>query len=578
MITTKKLLSIFNKREKRNFLFLFILMVLAAVFETIGIGLIVPFVSIVTDPLKIHEIVVLSKIYEFFQFHSTTVFLIFATICLMLVFVGKNLYLILFYYLQYRFLFNQQVLKSQQLLKVYLTKPYEFHIQRNSSDLLRNVNSEVSRAFNQVIIPGFVVATEILVLVCILTLLFILQPLATLFSLLILGISVSLFLKKFRTKISVLGGIQQNANSQMIKWINQGLGASKEVKVSGKEEFFINAFTEHSKLFANSQCQYQLLYQVPRMFIETIVVATILLMMLLIILRGNDTPTLLSIIALFALAAFRLMPSITRLVSAVTMIKYNYPALEVIYEDLIDKSIVENNSNINIIQQQLNKKEFKHSIKLENIYYRYPNQTTYNISDISLEIPIGKSVAFIGKSGAGKTTIVDLILGLLEPDKGKILVDGKELKEQYTLWQQKIGYIPQSVNLLDDSIRRNVAFGINNDKINDELVWQALKDAQMKEFVENLPDGLDTFVGERGVRLSGGQRQRIGIARALYHDPEIIFLDEATAALDNETEKEIMKAIDGLKGQKTIIIIAHRLSTIENCDIVYELHEGELNH
>ena len=222
------------------------------------------------------------------------------------------------------------------------------------------------------------------------------------------------------------------------------------------------------------------------------------------------------------------------------------------------------------------KRTFNDSIRLTDVSFRYPNQMEYSIKDISLTIPIGQSVAFIGESGAGKTTLVDIILGILQPEKGNVLVDGKNLHDLKSLWQQKIGYIPQSIFLSDDSIRGNVAFGIENEQIDDEAVWKALEQAQLKEFIEALPDQLETSVGERGIRLSGGQRQRIGIARALYHNPEILFMDEATSALDNETEKEIMKAIDGLKGEKTLIIIAHRLTTIENCDTVFKINNGKL--
>lgn len=579
MVTIKKFLMLFNRREKRNLLFLFSLMLIAAFVETVGLGLIVPFVGIVTNPGIIQEQAILSYVYELLGFQSINSFLIFATISLILVFLGKNLFLLMYYYLQYRFINNQRVKKSQRLLRVYLTKPYEFHLQRNTADLLRNINSEVNRVFSDIMIPAFLLATEILVITFILILLLMIEPLVTILSALLLGTSVAAFFKVFRKKISTLGKVQQQSNGQMIKWINQGLGASKEVKVSGKENFFIQAFTKQIQQFANTERFYQMLNQAPRMFIETIVVAIILGIMLLIILRGGDMSRLLSTMALFAMAAFRLMPSINRIANSLTTIKYNYPALDVIYEDLISNEQEEmmGNASVNLDQyQDLSARAFDRAIKLENVYYLYPNQSEYNISNVSLRIPIGKSVAFIGESGAGKTTIVDMILGLLKPEKGKVLADGKELKDQMPLWKKKIGYIPQTIYLSDDSIRRNVAFGIGDADIDEEAIWRAIEDAQLKEFIEKMPEGLDTYVGERGVRLSGGQRQRIGIARALYHNPEILFLDEATSALDNDTEKEIMKAIDGLKGKKTLIIIAHRLSTIENCDIVFRMKDGQL--
>ena len=579
MLTIKKLFKLFNKREKRNVLYLFLLMLLAAFLETVGIGLVVPFISIVTNPNIIEEQEILLFIYELFEFQSTNAFLIAATISLILFFIVKNLYLLMYYYFQYRFINNQRVKKSQKLLKVYLIKPYEFHLQRNTAELLRNIHDEVNRVFEYILVPYFLFISETSVVLFVASLLIIMEPMATILSALLLGTSVTIFFKLFRKKISTLGKIQQQADGQMIKWINQGLGANKEVKVSGKEHFFIKSFTEQSQLYANTRRFYQILEQVPRMFIETIVVTTILIIMLFIILRGGDMTTLLSTMGLFAMAAFRLMPSINRMVSAVTSIKYNYPALDIIYEDLLvneeNELLVNKNINLNK-QQNVIKRTFHRGIKLENVFYRYPNQLEYNIYDVSLEIPVGKSVAFVGPSGAGKTTIVDIILGLLNPEKGRVLVDGKELKEQLTLWQKKIGYIPQSIYLSDDSIRRNVAFGMDDKEIDDDAVWRALRDAEMKEFIEKMPEGLDTFVGERGVRLSGGQQQRIGIARALYHNPEILFLDEATSALDTDTEKEIMKAIDGLKGEKTLIIIAHRLSTIENCDMVFQMQNGKI--
>lgn len=554
------------------------MMVIAALFETIGIGLIVPFVGIATDPQMIHDQYILNFLYSMLNFQSTNSFLMFATICLMLVFVFKNIYLVFFYYLQYRFVYNQQVRHSQSLFQAYLTKPYTFHLQKNTAELLRNVNNEVPRVFNSILIPGFLLLTELIVITCIVTLLLFIAPKATLFSALLLTISVTVFFKLFRNKISKLGEVQQFAQGQMIKWINQGLGASKEVKVSGKERFFIQNYLYHSENYAYSIRFYQLLNQVPRMFIEIIVVSTILLMMLLIILQGSDMTTLLSTMALFAMAAFRLMPSINRIVNSLASIRYNYLALEVIYKDLYKNK---NASIINLHNESWknddSKKAFHHSIELKNVFYRYPNQNQYSINGISLTIPIGQSVAFIGPSGAGKTTLVDLILGLLKPESGKILIDDKEFLKQYPTWQKKIGYIPQTIYLSDDSIRKNVAFGIDETAINDETVWRALENAQLKSFVEQLPNQLNTFVGERGVRLSGGQRQRIGIARALYHNPEILFLDEATSALDTTTEKEIMNEVNALKGQKTIIIIAHRISTIEKCDIVFTIINGELS-
>ncbi len=573
-----KVLSLFNKKEKRKLIILFFMMILAALFETIGIGLIVPFVGIVTNPSMIEEQPVLSNLYNFFNFNSTSTFIIFAVIILLTIYVFKNLYLLLFQYTQFRIILNQQVKLSKELFKEYLTKPYTFHLQRNTADLLRNVNGEVSRVFQGIVISSFQLITEILVTSCILLLLFLAAPQATFTASILLGGSVMVFFKSFRKKITYLGKEQQTVSGLMIKWVNQGLGASKEVKVSGNEKFFINSYGYQSQIKANNSRYMKMLEQVPRLFIETLLVSVVLITMLIIVFQNRSTSELISTMALFAMAAFRLMPSITRVVALITTIKYSQPALSVVYNDLFlnkEKKEVETKSPHNLISNN-DAKTFYDSIKLKNVSFRYPNQENYSVKEASLTIPIGQSVAFIGESGAGKTTIVDIILGLFTPEKGQVMVDGINLEEQKSIWQKKIGYIPQSIFLSDDTIRGNIAFGIDNNDIDETAVWRALEQAQLKEFVEALPNRLDTSVGERGVRLSGGQRQRIGIARALYHNPEILFMDEATSALDNETEKEIMKAIDELKGDKTLIIIAHRLSTIENCDIVYRMNNGKV--
>ncbi|WP_390216823.1 ABC transporter ATP-binding protein [Halobacillus campisalis] len=568
---------LFDKKEKRKFLILFAMMIVAAIFETVGIGLIVPFVTIATNPEQIHDQAVFSYVSELFNLQTYNSFIILAVGVLLFVFVIKNLYLLLFQYSQFRIILNQQVKLSSQLFQEYLKKPYTFHLQRNTADLLRNVNSEVPKVFQGIILAGFQLFTELLVITCILILLLLTSPIATLTAFTLLGGSVFIFFKLFRKKISSLGKEQQKVSGTMIKWVNQGLGASKVVKVSGKENFFIKAYTGQSQIKANNSRYMKLLEQVPRLFIETLLVSVVLITMVIIVIQGKNTTELISTMALFAMAAFRLMPSITRVVAMITTIRYSQPALSVIYEDLFsekDEHSISLDTQSGIINKE--EKAFKDSIQLKNVTYRYPGQDILSVKDVTLNIPIGTSVAFVGESGAGKTTLVDIILGLLKPEQGQVTIDGKKLTDQKRLWQQRIGYIPQSIYLSDDTIRGNIAFGVEEESIDDKEVWRALEQAHLKQFVKSLPEQLNTQVGENGVRLSGGQRQRIGIARALYHNPEILFLDEATSALDNGTEKEIMKAIDSLKGDMTLIIIAHRLSTIKNCDIVFEFNNGKL--
>ncbi|WP_204412447.1 ABC transporter ATP-binding protein [Bacillus tianshenii] len=574
----RKIMDLFNKSEKKKLMILLLMMIIAAIFETIGIGMVVPFVGIVTNPSIIQDQDILSYIYSTFNFSSTTTFVLFSVVMLLTIFIMKNLYLLFFNYMQYRVILNQQVKLQRELFNEYLTKPYTFHLNRNTSTLLRNVNGEVSKVFQGIVLSGFQLLTEALVIIFILALLVVTSPVATITASILLGGSVLVFFRLFRKKISHLGKEQQKVSGTIIKWVNQGLGASKEVKVSGKEAFFIDSYTKQSFIKVKNSRYMKMLEVVPRLFIETLLVSIVLITMLVIILQGTGTTQLVSTMALFAMAAFRIMPSINRVVALITTIKYSQPALDVVYEDLfLNKDpLMKSEAGTKLLSNKIDQKTFSDSIRLDDVSFRYPNQEEFSVKDVSLTIPIGQSVAFIGESGAGKTTIIDIILGLLHPEKGKVLVDGTDLHKQISIWQKKIGYIPQSIFLSDDTIRGNVAFGVGNKDIDDKEVWRALEQAQLKEFVLSLPDKLDTTVGERGVRLSGGQRQRIGIARALYHNPEILFMDEATSALDNETEKEIMKAIDGLKGDKTLIIIAHRLSTIKNCEIVYKINNGKL--
>ncbi|WP_246031864.1 ABC transporter ATP-binding protein [Salibacterium salarium] len=578
MDTMRKLRELFDKTTQKKFIGLFGMMIVAALLETLGIGLIVPFVGIVTNPSSINDNAILSTIYNTLGFESTSAFLITATIVLLGVFVLKNAYLVLFNHLQFKVIFNEQVTTSKRLLNAYLKLPYTYHLEKNSSELVRNTNTEVQRVFRQVIVPSMLILTETVVVISVLCLLLVMAPIPTLISGVVLGGSVALFFRIFRKKLSSAAKSLQTAQGQMIKWVNQGLGAGKEVKVSGKEQFFVDAYTEQSTEFAEATRFHELMKKIPRFFIETIVVGAILLMVLIIMLQTSDLATLLSTISLFAMAAFRLMPSINRMTSAMTTVRQGKPALDVIHHDLIIEKVENKADEGEREERSMKDKAFETSIDANNVSFRYPNTTEDAIQNVSLSIPIGKSVAFVGPSGSGKTTMADIMLGVLYPHTGTITIDGDNIQDIRSLWQKNIGYIPQAIFLSDDSIRRNVAFGRYKEDIDDVEVWRALRQANLADFIQSLPNGIDTFVGERGVRLSGGQRQRIGIARALYHDPEILFLDEATSALDNDTEKEIMKAIDGLKGEKTLIIIAHRLTTIEKCDFVYKMEQGSASY
>ena len=483
------------------------------------------------------------------------------------------------YYYQNKFTFNLQVNLSKKLFESYLRKPYTFHLQINTSILLRNINSETTRVCQLILTPILILLSEILVILGIIILLIFIEPLSTLVILVVLGGSLGLFFKFFRKKIKIFGEKLQYYLGGMFKWVNQGLGAKKEVKTYRREKFFVDSYTRNSEGFAKSARFHEMMNRLPRLFIETLIMTSMILVVIIIILQNNDISKIIPTLALFAFAAIRLIPSMNRIGENINNIIHTKPALDVIYKDIV--SLEEKSASIKVKKQKIKQNKYAHkrftkSIDFINVSYHYPGTKEYVLKNISLSIPIGKSVAFFGPSGIGKTTIADILLGLLPPDKGKIIADDMNIHENLSIWSKKVGYIPQFLYLCDDTIRRNVAFGIKDNDIDDTIVWEVLAKAQLKKYIEKLPKKLDTIVGELGIRLSGGQRQRIGIARAIYHNPEILVLDEATSSLDKKTEIKVMDAVYKLHGQKTIIIISHNINTIDRCDIIFNIKNGSL--
>ena len=354
----------------------------------------------------------------------------------------------------------------------------------------------------------------------------------------------------------------------------EALGGIKEIKVLNRERVFVEEYNEEYKDYAESNRRFKVYSMIPKPVMETISISGLLLIVCIKVALGADAASFIPTISVFAMAAFRMLPSANRMAEYLSRIMFSKPAIDAIYHDLKEiESLLENMK----AAEDTADITFEKEITVQKISFHYPNTEKNVFSDASLVIPKNKSVAFIGPSGQGKTTMADIILGLLEPQKGEVLVDGVNIRKGIHAWNRKLGYIPQTISLLDASIRDNILFGIGKDKIDENRLGEAVKEAQLKEFIDTLEEGLDTVIGEGGVRLSGGQRQRIGIARALYHNPEVLVLDEATSALDNDTEAAVMEAIDYLAGSKTLIIIAHRLSTIRNCDLVYRIEGGEVS-
>ena len=570
---------------------IFLLILVGALLETFVVGIFYPYISVLKRPEIIYEHKMLHRIYSIIGFTSTKEFLIFASAGLIFSYLLKNAYQVFSIFVQARFVFSKQVSFSRALFSTYMQLPYTFHLQRNTAEILHKINVVIPVLFSGFLLQTIMFIVEIITMISILCLLIVLKPLPSTLAVGMLGAATFAFYRMTRKKISEFGKLRQHHGEQMMQWVNQGLGGIKETKILGREDFFSSAYNRNCNGYAHAERFMHLINQIPRPFLETICIISMLSITLLIITQNKDIQSIIPTLSLFAVAAFRIIPSMGRIFSSATVIRYNSYSLDLVYKDLtlLDKHSNSNKREVTdsatnaAIDSEITTDSYRQQgisfdtvIELRDVCYRYPNAKKLSLNGVSLTIPKHSSIGFVGYTGAGKTTIVDIIIGLLEPVKGDVLVDGKNIRNNLPSWQCQIGYIPQNIYLSDDTIRRNIAFGLPDEQINDDQIWSVLASAQLESFVNSLPGRLDTLVGERGVRLSGGQRQRIGIARALYHNPEVLVMDEGTASLDNETEWEIMEAVKRLSGKKTLIIIAHRLSTVKNCDQLYFMREGEV--
>jgi ATP-binding cassette, subfamily B, bacterial PglK len=552
-----------------------LLMLIGGAIETLGIGIIMPFVSLLNNPTQLSKINKNSNfLYQFIPDNiSTQLLLIWICVGLILIYILKNVLLSLITFWQYEFICKNQIGLSNRLFRGYLYAPYTFHLQRNTADIVANIISEVGQVFSGVLMPAMILLTELIVVTFVFVLLVFIEPFSSILALIVLSIAIISFNLLIRGKINQLGLIRQRHFSQIVKTVNQSLGGIKETKVLGRENLFLQIFSYNLSKSSYADMFSSYARQTPSLFIETIILISVILIVLLTIVQGKSSQSVFPLLSLFAIAALRIMPSAKRISSTLPLITYYKHSVDAIYNEIkiLEKKPIKKFFEVN--QESLS---FQKTIELKNIAYKYPNAKVEALQNIDLTIRKGTSTAFVGSSGAGKTTIVDILLGLLTPCKGKVLIDGQDIQSHLRSWQHQIGYIPQKIYLSDENIRQNVAFGLPESDINNNQVWAALEAAQLDQFIKGLPDKLDTMVGERGVRLSGGQQQRIGIARALYHNPNVLVMDEATAALDNTTEQEFIKALDRLTGEKTLIIIAHRLTTIKKCDHIYLLESGQV--
>lgn len=582
----KQLLYIFSTREKLEIVLLFIAAIIGSLMECLGVGIFMPFVNVLMDTDSIQQTWYLRYFYEVFHFASTENFLVALTFCIIAIFVIKNLYLIAEKYAIYFFSFNMQRNISTRLLHAYMNEPYTFHLNKNISVLQRSMQEDAG-LFSNAVIHFMELFIEITTCIALGISLFCISPSMTLVIVGLLVLCMSLFLYLARRFATGFGKECQTYKAMLYQWMNQALGGIKEIKVLGREQYFIESYDDYYKLYAKGQRISRLLGAIPKYVVEMVSISGMLIAIILKMKYGQtDIVTFIPQLSAFAIAAFRLMPAVGRINEHNTSIMYAAPSIELVYHDLLDVDRSNNEDYQehapNIIHSETghadlaNDWSLRNQLRVNGIYYRYPGTEEDVINNAEFCIPRGQTIALIGESGSGKTTMADIILGLLTPQHGEILVDDKNIYSNMNAWHKTIGYIPQTIYLSDDTIRNNVAFGIHEKDIDDDAIMRAIEKAQLYDFIESLPNGLETVVGDRGVRLSGGQRQRIGIARALYHNPEILVLDEATSALDNETETAVMDAIDGLRGEKTMIIIAHRLTTIRNADQIYEVKDGKV--
>lgn len=570
-----KIFTIFTPSQLRKCVFIVLAMIIGAILEAIGIGAILPLISIMgnQDFLTVYPNV--AQYAEIFGITTHIEFIMAATFLLLILYVIKNIYLVWQNKMQIDFAIQNQIYYSEGLLAEYLHKPYLYHLNHNTATLLRNVNAGGVVVFSNIMVSTFTLLTEVITAVTIWLLLVVIDAFTAIIVAGFIGSLLYFIIKGFRKKITEQGKIQNEYSALYIKCINQSLGAIKETKVSCKEEFFLDAFRKAFFEYGKANGKFLFMNQLPRMLIETIIVCGLLLVIITKLLLGNQPAEIVPLLGVLELAAFRLMPSANRIVNLSNGIRFQMPFFNELYEDLLiikNKGAKETETCLQKLESRM---DFKNMISVEELSFAYSEIEKQVLSNISFSIPKGKFVGIVGPSGAGKTTFVDILLGLLPPSSGRISVDGKNIYDDIRTWQANLAYVPQSIYLIDGTIRENIALGVDEKEIDDALINKVLQMAELYDFVQELPAGIDTTVGERGVKLSGGQRQRIGIARALYYQPQVLVLDEATSALDNETEKSITDTILKLKGQITIIAVAHRLTTLAQCDFKVKFENGK---
>ena len=574
----KKLLILLDAKQKRIMVLLVVLMLVGAVLEMLGVSMILPVMNVVLEENAVDKHAYLQVICQVFHLENTRSLMIFVMTALIAIFAVKNFFLFFQQKVLLKFVYTNQFATSRRMMINFMQRPYEYYLNADTAVIQRNITSDVNNMYG-LILALLQLISEGIVFVCLVAVSLVSDVWMSI-TVTVLLVIVLLVIKCILKPIMRRAGEEnQDFYSGLYKWIEQSVLGIKEIKIARREPYFINEYAKCGAGYVSAVQRYNLYNATPRLLIETVAIAGMIFYMMMRLLQGAEVVDIMPQITLLAIAAMRLIPCANRINNHLTSIAYFEPFFmgvsDNLQEEIRDESIDYNEETYRR-KQDVEKLEVRDKIELKQITYKYPNTDVLIFDHADMEIPIGKSVGIVGTSGSGKTTVVDIMLGLLRLQSGEILADGVEVREHYASWLKNIGYIPQTIFMVDSTIRKNVAFGYADEDIDDDKVWEALKEAQLDEFVRGLPEGLDTGIGERGIRISGGQRQRIGIARALFEDPEVLVLDEATSALDNETEAAIMDSINRLHGRKTLVIIAHRLQTIEKCDMVYRVENAKM--
>lgn len=571
----KKLRYILDRKQKLNICFLAVLIFIGGLLETISVSALFPVAMMIVDPQKAMENKYFRIVTSFLHTDSIEGKTVMMLALMIGVYLFKNIFMLFLINEQNRFIsFNRNKMISQ-VLREFLNRPYEFYLDADIPTVFRLTDSDIPNVFG-IIMAMISLASEAVVFVLLSPVLLLSDWKMLLFVLIVFGSLSLLIFKVLKPRVAVLGEKNQKIQSRIAKWRIQAIYGIKDVKVLHREAFFADNYEESGKIGAGYNRRYAVLNNMPRLLIESVFIISILSYLIFYILAGNDVTQMVPVLTTFGVAAIRLMPCVNRINTYITDISYFKPCLDYVYENMNINEISRRNNQTLQPADETKPMKLTGKIELKDIVYAYPNTEKLIFDHACMTVPYGKSVGIMGPSGAGKSTIVDILLGLLKVREGSICCDGVSVFDNYPAWLSQIGYIPQTIYLVDEPIRNNIAFGIAQKEIDDNRIWEVLEEAQLADFIRTLPEGIDTAIGDRGVRLSGGQRQRLGIARALYHNPEILVFDEATSALDSDTEAAVMDAINSFHGKKTMIIIAHRLNTIEKCDILYKVDGGKI--